>query len=85
MLSIHKAVIENVRRLDARSQQHIAHPFDSVSPARSARDSSTRNSASVTLVPTDLLRTSRFIAHPWHWSCTAQTPKRPHGTPCGLG
>jgi hypothetical protein len=35
----------------------------SVSPARSARDSSTRSSASETLVPTDFVRSSRcFIA-----------------------
>jgi hypothetical protein len=38
---------------------------DNVSPARSARDSSTRSSASDTFVPTDLDRSSRFffIAH----------------------
>jgi hypothetical protein len=36
---------------------------DSVTPARSARDSSTRSSASETFVPTDFVRNSRFIAN----------------------
>jgi hypothetical protein len=70
---------------DARYYQQIPLPLRQRQPRPLGRDSSTRSSASETLVPTDLLRTSRFIAHPWHWSCTAQTPKRPHGTPCGLG
>ncbi len=36
---------------------------DNVRPARSARDSSTRSSASDNFVPTDFVRSSRFIAH----------------------
>jgi len=36
---------------------------DSVNPADAARDSSTRNSASETLVPTDFVRSARFTRH----------------------
>jgi hypothetical protein len=36
---------------------------DSVNPAAAARDSSTRSSASETLVPTDFVRSARFTRH----------------------
>jgi len=48
---------------DEQSSTSRTHS-DKVSPARSARDSSTRSSASETLVPTDFDRSSRFIDHP---------------------
>lgn len=42
-------------------------PSVKVNPARSARDSHTRSSASDTFVPTDFDRSSRFIAHRRRW------------------
>ena len=76
----------------AWSSRTAASTTASTAVAAAARDSSTRSSASETLVPTDFVRSARFTRHLRRsvfegsaFVFQGSDARRPHGTPCGLG